>query len=156
MLGYRWNLTSIYLYWTIPQDAKNLSSLISTIITHCPNLTEYLGTYANEFIPYLPLFFEKCFKLEHFYIYDENSTFYDVSNVMKSISRVIPKKLKMMRLSDSWICNIEALNVFLEGCEKRLCEPLLFSLCNRTNQHDEIIRRYIVKDVLTNNNSVID
>ena len=60
--------------------------------------------------------------------------------IMKLISNVIPKNLKMMWLSESWVCNVEALNFFLEGCEKRLYDPLLFVICNRTNQHNEIIR----------------
>ena len=119
---------------------------------NCPNLTEYLGSYPNEIVYYyLPLFFEKCSKLEYFYVYDHDSNFYDISGAMKLISNIIPKNLKMMWLSESWICNVEALNLFLEGCEKRLSEPLLFSIFNRTNQHDEIIRRYVVKNVLSNN-----
>uniref|UniRef100_A0A1D1XR10 UDP-N-acetylglucosamine--N-acetylmuramyl-(Pentapeptide) pyrophosphoryl-undecaprenol N-acetylglucosamine transferase n=1 Tax=Anthurium amnicola TaxID=1678845 RepID=A0A1D1XR10_9ARAE len=144
------NLTSLYLYWITPQDTNNFSLLIITIIMNCPNLTEYLGSYANEVINYyLPLFFEKCSKLEYFYIYDDNSAFYDISKVMKSISKVIPKNLKMMWLSEGWICNIEALNLFLESCEKQLSEPLIFFICNRTRQHDEIIRKYIDKNVLS-------
>ncbi|CAG8506541.1 1294_t:CDS:1 [Funneliformis mosseae] len=150
------NLTSIYLNWVVPEDTENILLLFSTITTHCPNLTEYLGTFSNDVIPYLPLFFEKCSKLEYFYVYDDNSTFYDLSNVMKLIANVIPKRLKMMWLSESWMCNVEALNVFLEGCEKRLCEPLLFFICNRTNQHIDLIRRYVVKNVLTANSYIID
>jgi hypothetical protein len=148
----RGSLTSIYLYWITPQDTNNFSLLITTIIMYCPNLTEYLGSYANSVINYfLPLFFQKCSKLEYFYIYDNGSTFYDISNVMKSISKNIPKNLKMMWLSESWTCNTEALSLFLESCEKILSNPLLFYMCNRTHQHDEIIKRYIVKNVLTNN-----
>ncbi|GBC06205.1 hypothetical protein RclHR1_06690010 [Rhizophagus clarus] len=148
----RGSLSSIYLYWITPHDTNNFSLLMSTIIMYCPNLTEYLGSYANAVINYfLPLLFQKCSKLEYFYIYDNGSAFYDISNVMKSISKIIPTNLKMMWLSESWTCNTEALNLFLEGCEKRLSKPLLFSICNRTHQHDEIIEKYIVKNVLTNN-----
>ncbi|GES92959.1 hypothetical protein GLOIN_2v515811 [Rhizophagus clarus] len=93
--------------------------------------------YARKFIK-IPWILCKC-------------AFYDISNVMKSISKIIPTNLKMMWLSESWTCNTEALNLFLEGCEKRLSKPLLFSICNRTHQHDEIIEKYIVKNVLTNN-----
>lgn len=148
------SLTSIYLYWITPQDTNNSSLLISTIIMYCPNLTEYLGSYANVVINYfLPLFFQKCSKLEYFYIFNNvnGSLCYDISNVMKAISKNIPKNLKMMWLSENWSCNTEALNLFLEGCEKRLSKPLLFSICNRTRQHDEIIERYIFKNVLANN-----
>ncbi|CAI2169109.1 10281_t:CDS:2 [Funneliformis geosporum] len=108
------NLTSIYLNWVVPEDTENALLLFSTISTHCPNLTEYIGAFANDVIPYLPLFFEKCSKLEFFCIYDDYLTFYDLSNVMKLIGNVIPKRLKMMWLSESWMCNVEALNEFLE------------------------------------------
>jgi hypothetical protein len=46
---------------------------------------------------------------------------------MKAISKNIPKNLKMTWLSENWSCNTSALNLFLEGCEKRLTsKPLLF------------------------------
>ncbi|RIA88842.1 hypothetical protein C1645_773858 [Glomus cerebriforme] len=151
------NLTSIYLYWKIPKDTNNYSLLISTIIMNCPNLTEYLGSYSNVMCSYLPLLFEKCSKLEYFYLYDiydnNNSTFYDISNIMKLISKVIPKNLKVLWLSETWTCNSEALNIFLEGCEIRLSEPLLFFIYDRTHQHDEILKKYIVKNVLTQKNN---
>jgi hypothetical protein len=69
---------------------------------------------------------------------------------MKLIINVIPKNLNTMWLPESWVCNIESLSLFLKGCEERLSEPLSFFICYRTKQHDEIIRKYIAKNVLTN------
>ncbi|CAG8552125.1 2935_t:CDS:2 [Diversispora eburnea] len=102
-------------------DPKNHTLLISTIITHCPNLIELMIPLNNLTIDQIPDVMRKCNKLGRIFLNwcDEvEKDPIEMKNWVWNLGETIPSLLQSLYFSNMGF-NIDALELFLNRCQQR-------------------------------------
>ncbi|GBB91307.1 hypothetical protein RclHR1_01850017 [Rhizophagus clarus] len=145
-----------YLYFrgtSINHNMKIMGKLSETLVKYCPNLIEYEGYICVKTKKlrnnHLLVLFKTCTKLEKLHFWGEYAS-YDINDFLKIASEYIPKDLNTLRLDPYWEFNEESLDVFLNGCKKRLTKKLNLEIpsSRRSPKIDLVLDKYARENVL--------
>ncbi|RHZ71865.1 hypothetical protein Glove_251g49 [Diversispora epigaea] len=102
-------------------DPKNHTLLISTIITHCPNLTELVISLNQLTINQIPDVMRKCNKLRRIFLnWCEEEEPIEIKNWVWNLGETIPSLLQLLYFDNNNMgLNIDSLELFLNRCQKK-------------------------------------
>jgi hypothetical protein len=149
----------LYLRETQMLDAWDSRGFSETLVKYCPNLIEYEGYICVKTKKirnsHLLLLFQNCPKLEKLRFWGENTS-YEINDLLKTSSEYIPKELNALRLDPCWEFNEESLDIFLNGCKKRLTKKLDLEISStrKTYNINLILDKYANDNVLYEENNI--
>ncbi|RIA90785.1 hypothetical protein C1645_769119 [Glomus cerebriforme] len=138
-----------------PRDPDNLTKFYETVIEFCPKLTTLEYYICKDQFSLVPILFNKCNQLQKLTLHSTNlqAEPVEINDVLSKMGEEIPEKLQRIDIPWHFTFSADSLESFLEGCQKRLKEPLRLEASMSTDEHQEILEQYVSLGVLRNNPS---
>ncbi|CAG8646051.1 1676_t:CDS:2 [Cetraspora pellucida] len=130
-------------------DQTYYTTLFSSIVNNCPNLTFIHLYIPNESLLELSQLFRNCLKLEDIHLFGDQNNSIDISPFLEEMSPIVPTGLRKLEFGISWNYSVDAIKSFLGACMNRLkFKPCKFYHGDLSDEIDGLIQFYHLTGVI--------